>query len=81
MSVQKLKVEMDVPKEGKEIVDALEAIVKHFKEKKSLSEAAALLPPIMAAVDGIDGLGEELKSDGKDELAAYLLHKVMGALV
>lgn len=78
--VVKLPYEMQIPKEGKEIIDALEGLVKHFVAKKPIAEAALLLPAVMTAVDGYDKVGEELKSDGQDELAGYLVHKLLGAL-
>jgi hypothetical protein len=78
--MEKVTVSMEVPKEGKEVVDALAAIVAHFKSGKGVNEAAVLLPGVMSAVDGVGKVAEELKSDGKDELAGYLVHKVMAAL-
>jgi hypothetical protein len=40
-----------------------------------------LIGSLSVAVDGVAKIGDELKSDGLDEVAAYLLHKVMGALI
>ena len=71
---------LKVPKECKEVVDALSAIVAHFKSGKGVSEAALLLPELLNAVAGVDQVLDEVKSDGKDELAAYLVHKVWTAL-
>lgn len=78
--VEKVAYTMDVPKEGKEVADTVHAIVKHFKDGKDVTEAAALLPAVMQAVDGVGKVADEIKSDGKDELVAYLVHKVMDAL-
>jgi hypothetical protein len=71
---------MKVPKESKEVVDALVGIVKHFKQKKPLAEAVVLLPAVLEAVEGVSGLGEEMKSAYNDEAAGYLLHSLWGAL-
>lgn len=71
---------MKVPKEGKEIVDALSAIASHFVNGGDIAAAAAFLPAVMSAVDGYQAVGEEMKSEGKDELAGYTVHKVWGAL-
>jgi len=79
--MDKVKYEMEIPKEGKEIIDAVAEIVAHFKQGKPLADAALLLPAVLQAVDGWDKLGDEVKSDGKDELAGYLVHKVLGALL
>lgn len=78
--METVKYEMLVPKEGKELVDALAAIASHFKEGKSVAEAASLLPVVMSAVDGVGKIGDELKSDYNDELAAYTVTKIWGAL-
>lgn len=80
MAVETVNYSMQVPKESKEVVDAVAAIVEHFKAGKSVIEAAALLPAVMVAVDGVNKLGEEVKSAYNDEAAAYCVHKVFGAL-
>lgn len=81
MAVVKVKVEMEVPKELKEIVDAMNGILAHFVQKKPIAEIAAQLPAVMTAVEGWDKVAEEVISDGKDEAAAYLVHKIMGTLL
>lgn len=73
-------VELMVPKEMHELIVAVTDLVKHFKQKKPLAEAMALLPQVVAAVEGVELLGEELKSEGRDEAAAFLVHKMMEAL-
>lgn len=76
-----VKVEMEVPKEGKEIVDCVASIIKDLKAKKPIAEVAAgNLTKLFAAVEGFDQLGEELKSANKDELAGYLVQQQMDAL-
>jgi len=75
-----VQVSMMVPKEGKEVVDSVAAILEHFVLGKSLADAAALLPGVMAAVDKVGDIGEELKSKNNDELTAYLVQKVFSAL-
>jgi hypothetical protein len=80
MAVQHVQYQMSVPKEGKEIVDAVCGLVGHFVQGGKIEGAAAFLPAVMAAVDGYQNVGEEIASDGKDELAGYLVHKVLSAL-
>lgn len=75
-----INVTLGVPKEGKEIVDALSAILAHFMAKRPLAEIAGHLPAIMVAVDGYQKLGEEIGSDANDELAGYLVCKMFEAL-
>ena len=78
--MDKVVYEMHVPKEGKELVDAVHGLVSHFVNGGDVAGATAQLPAVMSAVEGINKLGDELKSDGKDELAAYLVHRLWEAL-
>jgi len=80
MAVETVNYSLQVPKESKEVVDAVAAIIEHFKAGKSITEAAALLPGVMTAVDNVGKVGEEVKSVYNDEAAAYCVHKVFGAL-
>lgn len=81
MAVEKIDVVLGVPKEGKEIVDAVVGIIAAIKAKKGVAEIAGeALPKVVAAVDGFGNLSEELKSDGKDELFAYLVREVAQVL-
>ena len=75
-----VKVEIEVPKEAKEVVDALAGVAEHFLSGKGLDEAAALLPSLLAAVEGVQDVLPALKSEYKDELAAYLVKRVWQAL-
>jgi len=80
--MQKVQVMMEVPKESKEVVDLMAALVKDLKAKKSLAEIASdLLPKLMVAVDGFSAIGEEVASDGKDEMAGYLVQQLMAELM
>lgn len=78
--MESVNVSIAVPKEGKEIIDAVSGIVEHFKLGKPIAEAAALLPAVMQAVDGYNKVGEEIASEQNDELAGYAVHKILGAL-
>jgi len=71
---------MEVPKESKEMVDAVAAIMAHFVSGKSIAEAALLLPTVMDAVNGYDKVPGEMKSQYNDEAAGYLVHKMWDAL-
>jgi len=80
--VVKVKVEMDVPKESKEVVDLMAALVKDLKAKKSIAEIGTdILPKLLVAVEGITAIGEEVASDGKDEMAGYLVQQLMAELL
>ena len=76
-----VKVELNVPKESKEVVDFLAKVVMDLMAKKSIAEVAAgNLAMLMTAVGDFDALGEEMKSQNKDDLAAYLVKTIMSAL-
>jgi hypothetical protein len=79
--MEKVSVALMVPKESKEVIDLLAMVLEKVKAKAELAEYAALIGALSVAVDGVSGIKEELKSDGLDEVAAYLVHKVMGALL
>lgn len=79
--MQVVAVTMDVPKEGKEVIDALAGLVADFKAKKPVAEVVAgNLGKLLAAIEGFDQLGEEAKSSNKDELAGYSVQQIMHAL-
>jgi hypothetical protein len=81
MTVQKVTVTMEVPKELKEIIDAESGILRDIKAKKPIAEiVAGNLQKLIAAVEGFDKVDEEIKSDGKDEAAGYLVQQNMDAL-
>lgn len=80
MPIQTVPVTVEIPKEAKEVVDAVAAIIDAIVQKKPIAEFAALLPVVLTAVDGVNALGEEAKSVYNDELAGYALQKIMGAI-
>ena len=80
-TMQTVTVTMEVPKESKEVVDCITAILKDVKAKKTVAEiAATALPKLVTAVDGFNAIGEEVKSQNKDELSGYLVQQTMDAL-
>lgn len=75
-----VKYELEVPKESKEVLDAAISLVSFFMQKKPLAEITLLLPGVLAALDGISQVKDEIASDKKDELAAYAVHQLWAAL-
>lgn len=71
---------MDVPKEAKEVIDALAKVTLFLKEKKPIAEIGVLLPDFVAAADKFNQVVPAFKSDHNDETAAYLLKQILGAL-
>jgi len=79
--MQTVQVTREIPKESKEVVDAITALIADIKAKKSIAEISGdMLPKVVAAVDGFDQLDDEVKSDKKPELSGYLVEQTMKAL-
>jgi len=79
--METVKVELEVPKETKEVFDALTSILDDVLAKKGATEiATAALPKLIGAVDGYEKISEELK-EGKDALAAYSVAELMKRFV
>ena len=76
-----VKVEMDVPKEAKEVIDFLGAVLDKVMSKAELSEYSTLLSQVLPAIDGVGKIGDEIKSNGRDEISAYLVKVVMEKLL
>ena len=76
-----VKYEMELEKNGKEVVDFLDAVLEKVLAKKGLADFADLLDEAYKAVDGINEVKEGLSSQYRDELAGYLVHKVLGRLL
>lgn len=79
--MDKVQVTLDVPKEAKEVIDFIDKVLEKLLTKAPLESYAELFITILPAIDGIGQVKEELKGDGKDELVAYLVHKIMGRLL
>lgn len=81
IKIELVKYEMMVPKEGKEVVDLLDALIEKLQAKEDLSKFSELMNKVYVALDGISFLSVEAKSKFKDELAGYMVHKLMGRLL
>jgi len=72
---------MNVPKESKEFVDLLVAVAEKAVSGASASSYLELLAELMAAADNAAQIPAELRSQYRDELAGYLVHRMMGTLL
>lgn len=72
---------IEVPKETKEAIDLVAALIGHFKEGKSLAELTGLLDEFMTAVNGAADIDDEVKSEHKEAILAYLVHQVGGIFI
>lgn len=80
-AIQTVAVELKVPKESKEVADAVTMLVADIRAKKPLGEiAGGALPKIITAVDGFEMLDDEVKSEHKHDLVAYLSREITKAL-
>jgi len=78
MPVEIVPYQMSVPKEGKELIDAISGLIRHIVKGGQLTDIPLAL--LLPAITGIKGVLEEAKSQYNDELSAYLIHKFWAAL-
>lgn len=78
--MEKVSYTMEIPKESKEVIDLLEGVAKKIKEGSDVQDYLSLIGELSAALDGVDKLPAEVQSEGRDEIAAYLVHKVLPVL-
>jgi hypothetical protein len=81
MTVETLPVQLDVPKEGKEVVDFVFAVTQFFLDKRPLEELVTLVGPMLTAIDGWENLSDEVKSAYRADLSAYLTKKGLDTLL
>lgn len=79
--VQTISVQLNVPKECKEVVDAIVQLVGDAIAKKGLTEIAGnSLPKVLSAVDGFSSISSEVKSVHKHDLIGYSGREISKAL-
>jgi len=80
-TVTTVPVTMNVPKESKEVIDLLKAIAQNAKEGKKALEYADLIDELAVALNGVDKIPAELKSEHKEDVVAYLVKEVGGVFI
>jgi len=80
ITIVTVPVTLDVPKEGKELIDLIALLVSHFKNGGSVLGLTGHLGTLKAAVSGAGEVKDEIQSQFKDELAAYTVHKIWSSL-
>lgn len=78
--VKTISVQMDVPKESKEVVDLVDKIIEKAMAKAQFEEYQTLLGDLMVAVEGVLNIENEVKSEYRDELAGYISKVLMARL-
>jgi hypothetical protein len=76
-----VKHELSVPKETKEIVDLLKAIAEKAKAGASAMDYTGLVEELFVALKGVDQIPEEIKSEYKEDIVAYLVKEVGGVFI
>jgi hypothetical protein len=66
-----IDVSLKVPKESKELIDLLEGVVEKVKAGAEVNDYLTLIGELTAALDGVDKIPAEAKSEGRDEIVAY----------
>ena len=66
-----------VPKDAKEVVDALTLIANHFLQKKPMNELVLALPAVMQAVDGWENVVGSVQGEHMGETVGYLVGEIV----
>lgn len=79
--VQSVSVELKVGKETKEVIDAVTHIIEEIKAKKGIQEIAiGSLQKLIVAVDGVEKVDDEIKSEHQVDTIAYAGRELTNAL-
>lgn len=79
VEVQTVEVKLNVPKESKELVDFIFAIIAKAKSGAKLADYGDLLGEGTIALKGVNLLDEEAKSKFRGDLIAYFAKQVNDA--
>lgn len=74
--IQTVQVQIDVPKESKEVIDALAKVYELAAAKSELAEYMGAIGDLTKAIDGAGKIGDEAKSKHKAGLIGYFTYKV-----
>jgi len=72
---------LKVPKEGKEVGDLIGKLVSKLRMKAPIAEYSELLKDLIAAIDGAQHIGAELRSQYRNELGTYVSYQVVENLL
>ena len=77
-----MEVKLQVGKESAEVVNAIAELIKDIKAKKGIQELASEnLGNLIAAVDGVDLIDDEMKGEYRNATIAYAGYMVADAIV
>lgn len=80
--METVPMQLNVPKEMKDVGDAMLTLAADMKAKKGVAEIAGdALPKLLAAAEGMDKLGEEAKSHEAKAYAGLLAGQLMDILI
>jgi hypothetical protein len=75
--MESVDVTLKVPKESKEVIDLLKGVVEKVKAGAEVNDYLTLIGDLSSALDGVDQIPAEAKSEGRDEIIAYLINQLM----
>lgn len=76
------KIEIEVAKEAMDVMDLIIVLAKDIKAKKSVTEIGAdALPKLMAAMQGIDGIKDEVATAAFSRTIGLKFGELIDALV
>lgn len=79
--VQSVSVELKVGKETKEVIDAVTHIIAEIKAKKGIQEIAiGSLQKLIVAVEGVEKVDDEIKSELQVDTITYAGRELTNAL-
>lgn len=73
-----IAVQLEVPKESKDVVDLLAKIGVQVKDGVQVEDIYAVIGELTNALAGMDKIPDEIKSAQKKDLAAYMVKQIMG---
>jgi hypothetical protein len=79
--MESVDVTLKVPKESKEVIDLLKGVVEKVKAGAEVNDYLTLIGDLSSALDGVDQIPAEAKSEGRDEIIAYLINQLMPILL
>lgn len=79
--IELIEYNMPVPKETKEVIDLANMVLEKIMNGEDISTFMELMDELYLAADGANKIGYEASSPYKDEIAGYLVHKMMGTIL
>lgn len=76
-----VQVQLEVPKESKEVVDLVKKIIEQVKDGVQVDDIMQIIPELSNAISGVEKVGDEMKSAKRNDLIAYAGKVIADAIV